>query len=334
MPAGVWVGAGRWLAGLGLAVAVALTPPAGAVEIPGQQAEPFRQAVTDWLDDEEGVALPLLAELAAEGNAAARLLLALIDKTPALQGPWLSRLSRDDRLMLMRAPGGMSGRSWMHAAADQTPQADLWLAMWRVDAPLDLPLAFAAAGEARAAREALVALSVRERRGLANLLDDPGYPEALRVLAWREWLDEPGGPARVAAALDDLAPGDPQRGHLGAAPDPEALADWLLSAPEAAGVAALCAARCASSLRDCVLAAHDALSSHRALLVFGSPSEALIPADDFHASPKGQSALLRRMLLAADARGRRAQLARAEARDSCLARQLQDEAQRYIPRRD
>ncbi|MBK5928327.1 hypothetical protein CCR87_13455 [Rhodobaculum claviforme] len=303
-------------------------------EIPGQEASAFQDAVAAWLAEDEGTALTDLAALAQGGNAAARILLALIDKTPALQGPWLSHQSRDARLELMRAPGGMSGRSWMTAAAAQVPVAGLWLQLWRVDAPIDLPLAFARADEPRAAREALVALAVRERRGFAGIADAPGYPDSLRFLVWREWLEDPDTAARVRTELALIPPGDPQRARIGTPPAPGALAEWLLSAPESAAIAALCTTRCPAAPGDCALAAHDALASHRALLVFGSPSEALIPSDVFHASPKGQSSLLRRILLAVDARGRRAQLARAEARDSCLADLLQSEAQRYIPRRD
>ena len=333
MLASVWVWARGRLGALGLAVTVALAAPVYA-DIPGQQAEAFQQAVGQWLAEDEEAALKQLADLAAQGNAAAQVLLALIDKTPALQGPWLSRLGRSERIALMRAPGGMSGRSWMYAAAEQAPEAQLWLDLWRVDAPMSLPLAFAEAGEARAAREALVALAVRERRGFASIVDAPGYPGALRFLAWREWLEDPAQAPLLDVALSEVAPGDPQRAQIGAPPDPAATAKWLLSAPEAAALALLCTEHCGETAADCVLAAHDALASHRALLVFGSPSEVLIPASDFHASPKGKSAIVRRMLLATDARGRRAQVARADGMDRCLGQLLQDEAQRYIPRRD
>lgn len=332
MAARIWDGARRWTAAAAIALG-ALGAPAAA-QIPGQGDAAFGDAVDAWLADDESAALPALSELAQDGNAAARILLALIDKTPALQGPWLSRQPRDLRVALMRAPGGLSGRSWMHAAAAQAPVAELWRSLWRVDAPMDLPLAFAEAGEPRAAREALLALAVRERRGFAGIVDAPGYPDALRVLAWREWQAGPGGADRVAAALADVHPGDPQRAQLGAPPAPGALADWLLSAPAAAPIAVLCRDRCPDAPGACALAAQEALASHRTLLSFGSPSEALIPADRFHASPRGQSALLRRMLLAVDARGRRTQLARVRARDTCLADLLQAEAERYMPRRD
>ena len=322
-----------WAGGLALCLTLVAPGPVGA-EIAGQREAGFEEALAQWLDDEEAEALPALAALAVGGNTAAQMLLALIDRTPALQGPWLSLRPRAERLELMRAPGGMSGRSWMHTAAEGEELAVLWLSLWNVDSPMSLPRAFAEAGEPRAAREALYALAVRERRGFADLVGWEGYPPSLRHLIWREWQDDADRAADRAEAIAALSPGDPQRRRVGLEVAEADLVDWLLTAPEAAGIAALCADRCATDTAACALAAHGALASDRALLVFGPPSERLIDADTFHASPRGQAALLRRMLLAADARGRRAQFAKVEAVDSCLAGLLQAEAQRYLPQRD
>ena len=85
--------------------------------------------------------------------------MALIDVNARLQGPWLAALPRDERIALMRAPGGLSGRSWMEAAAEDTVLAELWLRRWdaRDEGELDTALAFAEIGEVRAARETLCA---------------------------------------------------------------------------------------------------------------------------------------------------------------------------------
>ena len=323
------------------ALLLASGPPATAEDastshpdIPGQRADAFVDAVALWLDGIEAEALPALAALAQAGNPAAQILVALIDKTPSLQGPWLARLPRAERIALLRAPGGISGRSLMHAAAETAPIAGHWLTLWSVTASPQLILDFAAAGEARAAREAVVALAARERRGLAEVAAEPGFPAALRFLVWQEW-DEARAD-EVAAERAALAPGDPQRGIDGTAagPDDAALAGWLLTASEAGPIGAFCADRCAETADDCALAAWEALGSYRALLLLGSPSERLIPAATFHESARGHTALLRRVLLAVDARGRRRQLAQAEERDSCFAGQLETEAQRYMPRHD
>ena len=307
-------------------------PVAG--EVPGQRATGYAAAVELWLADDEAAALAELSRLAGQGNAAAQMLLALIDKTPALQGPWLSRLPRDERIALMRLPGGISGVSWMHAAAEAEPSARLWLRMWQVDAPATLAIEFAATGEPRAAREALVALDARGQRGAASIADEAGYPPALRYLVWREWASDPAMGEVRAAEMAALAPGDPQGAHVSRAPEPEALSGWLMAAPEAAPVAAFCADLCGQSAADCVLAVAEALGSHSTLVTFGSPSERLVPGEAFHHSPRGHAALMRRVLLNVDARGRRGQIARAREADSCFGELLEAEAQRYMPKRD
>jgi len=93
------------------------TDPARAAELRGQDDPRFRSALALWLADDDETALPELAALAAEGNRAAQVLLARIDATPWFQGPWLVGLPRKERNTLLRAPGGLSGRSWMQVAA-------------------------------------------------------------------------------------------------------------------------------------------------------------------------------------------------------------------------
>ena len=294
--------------------------PGLAGDVPGAQDDAFGEAVALWLADDEAEALPRLAGLAHDGNAAAQVLIALIDKSPALQGPWLTSLSRAERVDLMRMAGGLSGRSWMHAATGQTPLAELWLRLWAADAPAALALEFVAAGEARAARMALIFAAKREAGGIAALVDAPGFPPGMQYLAWHDG---------AVIDSDNVAPGDPQRRNMGLELDAEDKADWLATAPEAVGPRVFCETRCPASARSCMLAVADALGAHGALLSFGSPSERLIDAERFAASDRGQTALLRRVSLSTDARGRRHLLANAEAADACFASQLLDEIERY-----
>ena len=62
--------------------------------LPGRSDARFRAALATWLADDDAAALPALAGLAAEGNRAAQVLVALIDRTPTAQGPWLTRRPR------------------------------------------------------------------------------------------------------------------------------------------------------------------------------------------------------------------------------------------------
>ena len=310
----------------------AIVRPAAA-DLPGIASSEMQRALNDWLSGAEEEAITNLSQLARNGNAAAMLMLALIDKTPALQGPWLSYKPRDRRIELMRAEGGLSGQSWIHAAAEVLPLAGLWRALWQVDAEPGLALEFARAGEPRAAREALIALHSRERAGLTELAQDPAYPQSLLALAWLEEGGRTNSAFDPATRLEELPPGDPQRILLGHPPTRADLAEWLLEAGPAMPVSALCAARCGDSRAECALAAFDALGSPLVLWSFGSPSEALIPTVDFVASPAGQGALLRRILLNADVRGRRHMVLRAKDTDACFGALLEQETERYRPTR-
>lgn len=309
-----------------LAVMLALLPglPLSAqAPLPGAQAPGLQAALADWLADDEGAALPALATLVHEGNTAARLLLARIDTTPALQGPVLSRLDRAGRVALMRAPGGLSGQNWL-GLIEGNPLADLWRLTRQVEAPPSVIAGFAALGETRAARFALVALAAREHPGLQDL--DPATldPEMLYLL-WRG--ADPAQRDQIAA----LVPADhPQRALMGQPADPLALDLWLASSPAAAPLAVLCDARCpAQAVPACRSAAMHALDSHDALLTLGSPVEALVPQATFLASPRGQASTLRRILLAVPMRGRRAMVAQVTQHSACLGEALQAESLRH-----
>jgi len=313
---------------MALAALMALLVPAPAAAVlPGAGDPAFRDLVARWLAADEAGSLPGLAALATAGSPSAQLLLAVIDKTPSLQGPWLSALPRGDRVALMRAPGGLSGRSWAHAAAETVPLARYFQALWHVEMPPQTVLDLARVGESRAARAAVVALQLRERRGLAELSEDPDFPAEVLALAWlergRNEATDPGD--RIAG----LHPGDVQRIALGHDVAPDDLADFLLGAPVAAPIAAFCDASCPESRETCALAAQAALGSVMALWMLGSPVETLVPSDEFAASPKGRETLLRRVLLNTDARGRRAQIMRAESLDACFGGALKAEAERY-----
>lgn len=291
--------------------------------IPGAATPEFRAAITLWLDDAEAEGLAALRDLAHRGNAAARLWLALVDKTPSLQGPALARIARADRIMLLRQPGGMSGRSWLHSLAD-LPLGQTWLDLLDTGAGPEVVAAFADLGEARAAREAFLTLAAREHPALGDLPPQDA-PLELRYLLWR------GADTARQAQISATVPADhPQRGFMDhAGPDPQALADWLASAPVASPLAALCARVCPDSQSACLLSAYQALGSHGALMTLGSPVESIIAQDIFVASARGQSAIVRRILLSVDARGRRIMLARTAQEQQCLAGALDAENQRY-----
>lgn len=265
-----------------------------AAPVAGQDDPAYAEAVDAWLAGDEERGLRGLAGLAGRGNAAARILLALIDTTPAYQGPWLAGQSRADRIAVMRAPGGLSGQNWMLAAAATEPLAQAWLRLWDTQAPAEVVLDFARMGEGRAARMAARQLFMRERRGFGAISADPDYPADLIALAVLDLQTE--DPARAG-----LAPGDPQRELLeGVLPDAALLQTWADQAPLGAELVAAVRGVCPQG--DLVpgdLAAYLAQSGgFLAAAWFGPPSETLIDPQAYRSSP--QAAQTARNLLKSD----------------------------------
>ena len=319
----------RWLAVL--FVILASLRPLAAEPIAGQSDPAFVAALEAWLQDDEASALPVLADLAGSGNSAAQLLLGLLDKRPELQGPWLSSMSREDRIGVMRAPGGISGRNWLHAAARSVPLAALWLRLQATDATPGLVLEMAQAGEPRAARVAVLALRSRQERGLETIAGAPDFPAAMRFAVWEAALPGAGLEAlgqRAGAEAENLEPGDPQREMAGLSDDPNQREGWFRTSAVAEPIDALCTALCPETWDTCTEAALISVGGYRGLMSHGSPVEALIDTDRFAASTKAQSGLLRAALLRWSGGARELFIGRATGWDACLGAALQAENDR------
>lgn len=307
-----------------LAALLFAAAPVRADEVRDSQSPEFAQAMSLWLDANEAYALPAFAELAAQGNTAAQILLGLIDKTAALQGPYLTNLARAERIALLRQPGGLSGRSWMHAAARSSPRAALWLDLWQLQGGTEIAQGFAALDEQRACREALLAQVSRQESGFdSELLAEPWFPDSLRHLTTAR-----------ALALDEaeaLPRGHPLRQFAGESLAPDDLRDWLSDAPLALPLRAACAAECGESTDMCTLALYKALGSYHTLAMIGSPSVVLVPEESFATSPRGRQAVARRIMLMHSARMRDITYARLSEIDICAAEWLRAEYRSYHP---
>jgi hypothetical protein len=309
--------------------------PAPAAELRGQDDPRFQAALELWLADDDATALPEFAALAAGGNRAAQVLLARIDATPTLSGPWLAALRRAERISLMRAPGGFSGTSWMRAAAEDTPLAQLWLVQATPEATIETALGFAAMGEAQAARDTLDGLTRRQARGFAAHADDPNFPPDQRYLVWREWDADPATRARADAETAAHHPGDPQLVRYDFRDIPAAdFADWLATAPLAAPLRAACSALCPASGAACLRAGFalvsgpvEMISGHAGLSRLGPPSETLVATEVWNASPRGRATLLHDV--SARFRNPPAFLARVAAEDACFGDALAAETARF-----
>jgi len=294
--------------------------------IPGASTPDFVAAMDLWLGDDERSALPELARLARAGNLAARMLVAMIDKTPALQGPWLALRPKAERSALLRAEGGFSGTSWLRQAGG-LELARLWRNILDSHGDFETALAFSALGEARATRSGLIALAARQKTGFADYARDARFPSELRFLIWREWDRAGGHEIAIASALADLAPGDPQRRIMGQLPEAAALETWLTETNLAPSLKALCAARCSASGAVCLRAGYQAIGGYGRMLNIGTPVAALISEDRFAQSPRGQAGVLRAGLLVAFLTESR--LKTIAAIDGCFADLLADEGQRF-----
>lgn len=308
-----------------IAVALGVVWPANVAHgemLTGRTQPEFQRAFDNWLADDEAQAIPALAGLAQDGNGAARVLLGLIDKTSALQGPWVTALSRQDRILALRAPGGLSGRNWMTLAAPESDYALLWTRLWQLDGGLEVAEGFAAMNDTRAVNEALVILASRRESGFSpDVLGSDWFPASLSYLA-SGWPDVAG----LAAATH---PGDPQRRIAGHAITDNDLRDWLAQSGLAAPLRQVCAMECPDQPAACSLALYKGLGSYPALAVTGSPVAELAPTEEFFKTPRGRASLARRIMLMRSARMREADLVRLGDVSSCAADWLRREYGRY-----
>lgn len=261
--------------------ALATSAPADTLSS-GAAVPEFRAALTGWLQGDEAIALPAMAAEAGRGNAAAQLLLGVINVTPAVQGPWLDGQDRAKRIALLRqheAGPSLSGRSWFSAPGE--PIAAAWARALQADAPMTVILDFTRLGEPRAAGQAAFRLLSRQRHGFAALADAPDFPAALAPFAALE-LGTPAG----------LDPADPHLALFGPhEADRESLGDWIVAHADA--VAGLCETLCPQEEPTaCRVAALAGLGGPLGLLHTGSPVETLLPSAIFNRSPKGVEMML------------------------------------------
>lgn len=157
------------------ALTILIGVPLASAQPAGHEAPTFKQAVQAWLDDDDQTALPALAKLAREDNRAAQVLLGRIATRP--MGPWLVAMGRKERNGLLRAPGGLSGTSWLKVAAEVgDPLAQLFIDAEDPRADEDTIQALAEAGEAMSA--AKLSLYFWDRKGV--------FPSDLMLELWKK----------------------------------------------------------------------------------------------------------------------------------------------------
>jgi len=295
-----------------------------AEALDGADHPDFQVSLALWLDGDETYSLRVFAELAQSDNLAAQLLLGLIDKRGALQGPETAHLTRIERIEHLRAPGGMSGRNWVSHAAERSAFAQALTDLWRSRGGVEIAQSLAEAGEARACREALLTVAARRESGLApETVTQDWYPDGLRHLAHPRVL--------TPEAVADLHAGDPQRRAAGEGASDADLRDWLAESPLAMPLRAACATQCPDSAQDCAQALYTGLGSYPALVTLGSPVASLVSDADFAQSPRGQQAIARQIMLRYMMRARDQMQAKLAQIDACTADWLASKFARYAP---
>ena len=281
----------------------------------GTRAEPLEEAIEAWLVDNDEVALPALTALAEQGDVRAQLLLGKIATRPF--SPYLEALPRKQRLALIRAPGGLSGRSWLKIAAengDALAAAFLGVSV-RPFSSRDIATLLDK-GEFDAATMTMRRVaSYGEVEGLRDLIARRAFPPdaayAIRVVAFRSgnatplesW--KPGDdPLRL---IEVLAVNAAMGQHPSESPERDVSlrlfgGDYWDTKPEPAGQLLLeaaphsraaqrivnyCHAACPGMLiRSCIGDAVGLISGYDFLWRFGPPVQSLISEERYLESPR------------------------------------------------
>lgn len=289
-----------------------------AATINGADDPRFQSALSTWLDGQDLAALEALANLARDDNRAAQILLAQIQNKIWLHDHVTAGLDRKQRIALLREPKGLSGRSWLVSAAEDTPLAAY---LFEARKPYETPEignALLAAGELDAALplvghgfmfgDALgsLELALHERAipymsGLANLIisqlpqleksgwlsaDDPRFDQLRERLA--DLPANNGFERRFwgAAALRELQPGSREFRDLGAN---------MAAMPAMKPLVDIAQRHCPDDVASALAALQRAHPGIPLSLSLFSPVESLLPTARYQTSPRFEKDILRRI---------------------------------------
>lgn len=279
----------------------------------------LNEAIQHYLADQDALALPGLAELAAKGDTDAQVLLGRIATRP--HSEYVQNLTRAERKALLRAPGGLSGKSWLDvAAANGDARAKAFANARGPRAKAADVLALLDIGEDEAAAAlALRGLHFDSTENVRKLLEDASWEEDARyiplmLLATRRELQL----QEIREAVDRLSNADSPKHRflvylldhgffdidqrdftkvihrlagdflLVPSPDDGSVAEFLgqdTSRPTRRAYA-FCEEACPDSVRSCVGDVFPLVGGYDALWSFGSPVQSLIPNDRYEASAR------------------------------------------------
>ncbi|MEX0306375.1 MAG: hypothetical protein AB3N12_03210 [Ruegeria sp.] len=280
---------------------------------------PLEQAVALWLQGDDMQALPMLSELAAEGDVEARLLLGRIETSDLGPSPYRQSLEPAQSRELFRQKGWSAfGQSWLMVEARAGNElAQALLHAKRPEPNPDLITQLNALGEHQATDypTRIIALyGDRDMRG--KLLSDDQVMQDLKpYLTYLSKKPEPRGDGLAAlrhiqtdtveASSDQalgmagllalgLGFGDISKGN----PWRPAVENWLMSSEATRPIAQLCIEQCGDEAQACAFAFLALSGGYFEVIRTDSPLETVIPQNEFLNSPRARLMVLRRAALA------------------------------------
>ena len=145
---------------------------------PALAQDPIEQAIGYWLANDDAAAFPALSALAEGGDERAMLFLGAIEPR-SLDSAFLAGLDRETRNRMLRAPGGLSGKSWLSRVTSDTGLASALLAARSGD-----PTPLLALNQLHAASEGVLATYNAAPWSLVGIDRVTPVPETLRHLVW------------------------------------------------------------------------------------------------------------------------------------------------------
>jgi len=282
-------------------------------KIAGSDAPEYNKAVSQWLDGEDKAALISLAELARQDNRAAQILLASIAVNGNLHAHVTSKLSRNERIALLRIPEGLSGKSWLTAAEQSEPLATALLQARKIGSKAPAIRTLIEFGEMQTA---LIAAQSMLYQGEANALiaalqglENRLPAEAEVILAWarNQSADSTQGSYAGSARIGTLQFADLQYATselAWEAPSPGQVidgSDWYQAAIDNAEnitswrpIRNLCEKSCAETVNNCTVTGASLLWQ-AGPFPMRSPIEALIPNDQYWQSARIEADITRKI---------------------------------------
>ncbi|MEX0327141.1 MAG: hypothetical protein AB3N07_00340 [Ruegeria sp.] len=301
-------------------VIAALAVTIGCFGATSVQANSDLQSAVDlWLQGDDRQSLQMLADLAAEGDANARLLLARIETADLGPSPYRQSLDRSAARDLFRYKDfSPFGRSWLFVEAQQGNElAQALMQAKSAEPDLELIDRLNKFGEHQATDRPTRIVALYGDQDLRDELaaDEAVMQDLLPYLAYLSGTSEHRGDG--VAALRHIQPNPvdtAQPDTLGMAgllalglgygdvsPDNRwrtDVEDWLMSAPSTKPVADLCATQCSGQARACAFAFLAVSGGYFEVIRYDSPLETVIPQDQFLNSPRARLMVLRRAVLA------------------------------------